>query len=62
MPEADSPDGSDDRRPTKVRKARRRVVVPPPEGVDPAPDPEPDRFGDDDNDERLKADVPPHWG
>jgi hypothetical protein len=62
MLKSDPPEGVDDAPPTQGRKGRRRVVVPPPDGVDPTPEGEPDRFGDNDNDERLKADVPPHWG
>jgi hypothetical protein len=42
-------------------KPRRRVVVPPPEGTDPSPVAEPERHDATDNDERLKADKPPHY-
>jgi hypothetical protein len=43
------------------RKHRRVTTLAVP-GSDPTPEPEPDRHGDDENDERLKADKPPHWG
>jgi len=43
-------------------KKRRRVSLPPPEGTDAHPEPEPERFSGDDNTERLKGDKPPHWG
>jgi len=42
-------------------RRRRRVVVPPPEGSEPAPIGEPERHREDDNDERLKAEKPPHY-
>jgi hypothetical protein len=31
-------------------------------GSDPTPQNEPARHADNENDERLKADKPPHWG
>lgn len=43
------------------KKPRRRVVVPPPSGTDPAPVSEPERHQSTENDERLKADKPPHY-
>jgi len=42
-------------------RPRRRVVVPPPEGTEPAPEAEPERHRENDNDERLKAEKPPHY-
>ena len=46
--------------PTRAR-ARRRVTTAPPPGSDPTPPREPDRHRLDDNDERLKAEKPPHY-
>lgn len=57
---APRPNSSEDAPPARAR-AKRRVVVPPPDGVDPHPTPEPERFGESDNDERLTADKPPHY-
>ena len=42
-------------------KPRRRVVVPPPKGTDPRPVSEPERHQETENDDRLKADKPPHY-
>jgi len=42
-------------------RPRRRVVVPAPEGSEPEPIGEPERHREDDNDERLKAEKPPHY-
>ena len=53
---------SENEAPRTGEKKRRRAQVPPPEGTDPHPEGEPDRFSDDDNAERLKGDKPPHWG
>jgi len=39
----------------------RRVSTEPPPGTDPQPQREPPRHRADENDERLKADKPPHW-
>jgi hypothetical protein len=39
----------------------RRASTPPPPGSDPYPESEPSRHNDDENDEQLKRDVPPHW-
>ena len=46
--------------PTRAR-ARRRVTTAPPPGSDPTPPRETDRHRLDDNDERLKAEKPPHY-
>ena len=67
MSTPDSPDKAPDKAPDVAqeeppKKQRRRVHVPPPEGTDPHPEAEPERFPDDDNTDRLKADKPPHWG
>lgn len=43
------------------RKHRRASTKPVP-GSDPNPQPEPLRHSGDENDDRLKADKPPHWG
>ena len=50
-------------RPLVVRRpGGRRVTTDPVPGSDPTPAPEPDRQGSSENDQRLRADVPPHWG
>lgn len=47
----------------KLRKRKsRRVTTPHPEGSDPSPTPEPPRTTGTENDDRLRADKPPHWG
>jgi hypothetical protein len=48
--------------PGREKHKHNRVTTPAPEGSDPAPAPEPARSSGDENDERLKGDVPPHWG
>lgn len=45
---------------TRARGARRVTTAPPP-GSDPAPTREPERHRLDENDERLKAEKPPHY-
>ena len=47
---------------TPKRPKRRRVTTEPPAGSDPNPQPEPPRSSGTENDARLKADKPPHWG
>ncbi|WAB80443.1 hypothetical protein OVN18_07615 [Microcella daejeonensis] len=44
-----------------VRRPRRRATTPPPPGSDPAPAPEPERHRLDENDDRLRAEKPPHY-
>ncbi|MEL0626229.1 hypothetical protein V6245_04635 [Salinibacterium amurskyense] len=44
------------------RSKSRRVTTPPPAGSDPHPTGEPKRHQNNENDERLKGDKPPHWG
>ena len=39
-----------------------RVTTDAPAGSDPTPAPEPSRGTGTENDARLKADKPPHWG
>lgn len=46
----------------KRRRKHRRVRTEPVPGSDPNPQPEPPRHADDENDDRLRADKPPHWG
>lgn len=48
--------------PPTPRRPNRRVTTPPPPGTDPNPVPEPPRSTGSENDARLKADKPPHWG
>ena len=47
---------------TPKRPKRRRVTTEPPAGSDPNPQPEAPRGSGTENDARLKADKPPHWG
>lgn len=42
----------------KHRRVRTQAVA----GSDPTPQPEPPRHSSNENDDRLKADKPPHWG
>ncbi|MBD8140574.1 hypothetical protein IFT36_08465 [Frigoribacterium sp. CFBP 13605] len=44
------------------RRSGRRVSTDPVPGSDPTPAPESARQGSSENDQRLRADVPPHWG
>jgi hypothetical protein len=46
---------------SEARKRRRRVTTQPPPGSDPAPQSEPERHELTENDERLKAEKPPHY-
>jgi len=46
---------------TTERRTRRRVTTPPPPGSDPAPSREPERHRLDENDDRLRAEKPPHY-
>jgi hypothetical protein len=43
-------------------RRRRRVTTPPPAGSDPTPISEAPRHRASENDQRLRADKPPHWG
>ena len=47
--------------PPKPAKKRRRASTPPPPGSDPKPAPEPERHTLTENDDRLKAEKPPHY-
>ncbi|MGV3732876.1 MAG: hypothetical protein ACO1N6_05675 [Microcella sp.] len=47
--------------PPARRRAPRRVTTPPPPGSHAAPEPEPARHRLDENDDRLRADKPPHY-
>jgi len=44
------------------RRGHRRVTTQAVPGSDPRPQPEPRRHSENENDERLKDDKPPHWG
>lgn len=46
----------------RPKRKHRRVRTPAVPGSDPNPQPEPPRHAENENDERLKADKPPHWG
>lgn len=61
---ASAPDGvvhDLDAEPPAPRRPRR-VTTPPPAGSDPAPISEAPRHRANENDQRLRADKPPHWG
>ncbi|MER3387836.1 MAG: hypothetical protein RIC81_01545 [Microcella pacifica] len=49
-----------DARSTERRSARRATTAAPP-GSDPVPSAEPSRHRVDENDERLRAEKPPHY-
>ncbi|MET0161202.1 MAG: hypothetical protein ABW204_00975 [Microbacteriaceae bacterium] len=46
----------------RARRPHRRVRTEPVPGSDPNPAPEPRRHTSSENDARLRADKPPHWG
>lgn len=48
--------------PAPRARVRRRVRTEAPAGSDPSPAREPERHDAGENDERLRADKPPHWG
>jgi len=48
--------------PVRPRRKHVRVTTEPPAGSDPTPAPEEPRGTGTENDARLKADKPPHWG
>lgn len=45
-----------------TRRRHRRVTTDAVPGSDPTPAPEPRQHTPTENDDRLKADKPPHWG
>lgn len=45
----------------ETRRRRRRVRTDAVPGSDPNPQPEPPRHSAGENDDRLRADKPPHW-
>jgi hypothetical protein len=47
--------------PRRARRANRRVTTAPPEGSDPTPQREPERHALTENDDRLRAEKPPHY-
>ena len=49
-------------RAARVPRQRRRVTTDAVPGTDPAPANEPPRHIASENDDRLRADKPPHWG
>ncbi len=53
------PDGGGSKSHERKHRRVRTEAVP---GSDPNPAREPDRHSENENDERLKADKPPHWG
>lgn len=46
----------------KRERRHRRVSTELVRGSDPNPQPEPPRYSQNENDDRLKAEKPPHWG
>ena len=48
--------------PGRKKHKHVRVTTDAPAGSDPSPAPEPARGSGRENDQRLKADKPPHWG
>lgn len=60
--EADGTASGEDREGKPGRRKNRRVSTRAVPGSDPSPQPEPRRHADNENDDRLKADKPPHWG
>ena len=48
--------------PTPRDRPRPRVTTEPAAGSDPNPQKESPRHAENENDARLKADKPPHWG
>ena len=60
---AEKKSGDEDRASALRPRARRRASLPAPEGSDPSPyDPPTAARPERENDERLKAERPPHWG
>jgi hypothetical protein len=49
------------RPPRRSPRVRRRATTPPPDGTDPTPAPEPPRHPRNENDDRMRADKPPHY-
>ncbi|HWR85791.1 MAG TPA: hypothetical protein VN200_07345 [Rhodoglobus sp.] len=47
--------------PETPRRRPRRVRTDPPPGSDPAPQSEPPRHAETENDDRLRVDKPPHY-
>ncbi len=64
-PDAPAPDAAapDAAAPVERRRprTRRRVTTPPPDGTDPTPAPEAPRHPGNENDDRMRADKPPHY-
>jgi hypothetical protein len=62
-PELDPAEPQPAAEPAAERRARvrRRVTTPPAVGSDPTPAPEPPRHPRNENDERMRADKPPHY-
>lgn len=58
----EEPPESNPGEPKPRRRRRRRVTTEAVPGSDPTPQKEPPRHSEDENDERLKRDTPPHWG
>ena len=55
------PDGAAPASAPVRQRIRRRVTTPPPDGTDPTPAPEAPRHPGNENDERMRADKPPHY-
>lgn len=52
---------ADDERKARPARRSRRATTPPPAGSDPTPLPEPPRSSGTENDERMRAEKPPHY-
>lgn len=61
MSERDTSETDAGHAPITGARGSRRVTTAPPPGSDPAPTREPERHRLDENDERLKAEKPPHY-
>jgi hypothetical protein len=46
----------------RAERRNRRVTTEPVPGTDTSPQQEPPRHAENENDDRLKLDKPPHWG
>lgn len=58
----EEPPESNPGEPEPRRRTRRRASTKAVPGSDPTPQKEPPRHSENENDERLKRDTPPHWG
>lgn len=59
---SNSDESAPEAEPAPRRRQRRRVTTKAAPGSDPTPQKEPPRHSENENDERLRRDTPPHWG